>query len=123
MRTSTSSRPAPSAALAVPGATAFWLEDDSGNRVSKLFASSEKPLKLAGRVLENVGSLKGWTLACRTSARPRHALASGTALESLAIGPDRTPEEAEAIGRFHETLRRTFGPASRARVETDETVY
>ncbi len=108
-----------------PGTVAYWLEDDLGNRVSKLFATSEKPMKLAGRVLENVGSLERWTVARRDINGARHVVASGTDLEVIATPfmPARTPAEAAAIRRFNEARRRDLGFSSRARAETNERVY
>jgi hypothetical protein len=102
---------------------AYWLEDDLGNRISKLYASSDKPLKLAGRALDNVGSLEGWTVARRDIAGTRHAVASGADLETLAAPflPVRTAAEAAAMRRFDEA-RRSMG-FRRANVVTDERVY
>jgi len=102
---------------------AYWLEDDLGNRISKLYASSDKPLKLAGRALDNVGSLEGWTVARRDVAGTRHAVASGADLETLAAPflPVRTVAEAAAMRRFDEA-RRSMG-FRRANVVTDERVY
>jgi hypothetical protein len=104
---------------------AYWLEDDRGNRVSKLFATSEKPMKLAGRVLENVGGLDGWTVARRDISGERHVVASGTELEVMATPfmPVRTPAEAEVVRRLNEARRRDPGFPSRARSEVDERLY
>ncbi len=63
--------------LSMPGADPYWLEDELGNRVSKLFRMSDRPLRLAGRVLDNLGHLDGWTLAWRDVNGARHVLASG----------------------------------------------
>jgi hypothetical protein len=106
-----------------PDTVECWLEDEVGNRVSKLFATSDKPLKLAGRVLENVGSLGGWTVARRDSAGVRHVVASGAELEVMAVPfmHARTPAEAEHIRRFNEA-RRVEG-FRRANVITDKRVY
>ena len=116
------------AAPAEPGpaslaSVAYWLEDDLGNRISKLYASRDKPLKLAGRALDNVGSLKGWTVARRDIAGTRHVIASGKDLEALAtpLLPVRTVAEAAAMRRFDEA-RRSMG-FRRANVVTDERVY
>jgi hypothetical protein len=108
-----------------PGTVAYWLEDELENRVSRLFSSSEKPLRLAGRVLENVGALDGWTVARRDVNGARHVVASGTALEAVATSfmPVRTPVEAAAVRRFNEARHRDPEFPSRARVETDEHVY
>jgi hypothetical protein len=108
-----------------PDSVSYWLEDDLGNRVSKLFASSEKPMKLAGRVLENMGSLSGWAVARRDISGTRHVVASGSDLERLAASfmPERTPSEAAHVRRFNEARRRLLGSPSRARVEGDERVY
>jgi len=78
--TVTTDVPAPS----FPDTVAYWLEDDLGNRVSKLFAASEKPLKLAGRVLENLGGLDGWTVARRDINGTRHVVARGRDLAEAA---------------------------------------
>jgi hypothetical protein len=116
------------AAPAVSGPTfsdtvAYWLEDDLGNRISKLYASSDKPLKLAGRALDNVGSLEGWSVARRDTAGTHHVVASGTDLETMATPfmPVRTAAEAAALRRFDEA-RRSIG-FRRANVVTDERVY
>ena len=108
-----------------PDTVSYWLEDELGNRVSKLFATSDKPLKLAGRVLENVGALEGWTVARRDIDGTRHVVASGTRLEELATPfmPARSPTEAEAVRRFNEARRRDPAFPSRARIEQDERVY
>jgi hypothetical protein len=106
-----------------PDTVAHWLEDGSGTRVSKLFAVSEKPLKLAGRALENVGSLAGWTVARRDTHGVRHVVASGTDLEDMArpFIPERTPAGAAVIDRLNRA-RRAIG-FRRATIETDERVY
>jgi len=131
MRTKTSDRTGLPSQPTAPGVSAplfpdtveCWLEDEVGNRVSKLYATSDKPLKLAGRVLENVGSLGGWTVARRDSAGVRHVVASGAELEVMATPfmPARTPAEAEHIRRFNEA-RRAEG-FRRANVITDKRVY
>jgi hypothetical protein len=108
-----------------PDTDAYWLEDDRGERVSKLFRTIEKPLKLAGRVLENVGSTQGWAIARRTGDGARHVVAADDALETLArpFLPERTPEEREIVERFNEAKRRDPNFPSRAAVETDSKVY
>ncbi len=107
----------------IPETVAYWLEDDLGNRISKLYASSDKPLRLAGRALDNVGSLEGWTVARRDIAGTRHVVASGTDLETMATPfiPVRTAAEAAAWRRFDEA-RRSMG-FRRATVVTDDRVY
>jgi hypothetical protein len=106
-----------------PDTVECWLEDELGYRVSKLFATSDKPLKLAGRVLETVGSLDGWTLARRDSDGVSHVVASGAELELMAAPfmPARTAAEAEHIRRLN-VARRALG-FRRANVITDERVY
>lgn len=113
--------PAPS----FPDTVAYWLEDDLGNRVSKLFASSEKPMRLAGRALENLGTLRGWTVARRDVQGRRHVLAESGDLESLArpFMPVRTPEEAAIMARVNEARRKDPAFPTRARPDTDERVY
>jgi hypothetical protein len=131
MRTKTTDRIRLRLATAAPGVSgpifsdtvAYWLEDDLENRISKLYATSDKPLKLAGRALENVGSLAGWTVARRDTAGARHVVASGAELEAMATPfmPVRTPDEAESLRPFNEA-RRAEG-FRHANVVTDEGVY
>jgi hypothetical protein len=131
MRTKTTDRGPLRLATAAPGVVgpifsntvAYWLEDDLGNRISKLFVTSDRPLKLAGRALENVGSLTGWTVARRDTAGVRHIIASGAELEVMSrpFMPARTPAEAEHIKRFNEA-RRAAG-FRQANLVTDERVY
>jgi hypothetical protein len=118
---STSTPPAPN----IPGTIAYWLEDDLGNRISKLFASSAKPLRLAGRVLEKLGTLRDWAVARRDVEGRRHVVAASEDLEVLArpFMPDRTPEEAAVMARIHEALRKDPKFPTRARPETDGRVY
>ncbi len=120
MRTKTPDRPRLDSAT---DTISYWLEDDLGRRVSKLFARSEKALTLAGRVLENVGSLNGWAVACRDRAGARRVIASGKALELMAepFMPVRTPAEAESLRRLNEA-RRAIG-FRRLNKVADETVY
>jgi hypothetical protein len=108
-----------------PDTVAFWLEDELGNRVSKLFATSDKAIKLAGRVLENLGGMDGWTVVRRDTSGARHVVASGTDLEVMAtpFKPVRTTAEQAALGHFLKALRSDPGFPSRAKVVTDERVY
>jgi hypothetical protein len=108
-----------------PDTVAYWLEDELGNRVSKLFATSEKPMKLAGRVLENLGGIDGWTVARRDTSGARHVVASGTDLEAMATPFKlvRTTAEQAALGRLLEALRSDPDFPRRANVVTDERVY
>jgi hypothetical protein len=108
-----------------PETVAYWLEDDVGNRVSRFFSSSEMPMKLAGRACENLGTLRGWTVARRGLDGARHVVASGTGLEALArpFMPVRAPDEAAAVRRVNEARRRDPTFPSRAQVDTDERVY
>ncbi len=82
-------------------------------------------MALAGRVLENLGSLDGWSVARMDSSRVRHTVATGAALAELALGlgPVRTPREAEAVQRFNDALRKDPGFPRRANLVTDERVY
>ena len=133
MSTKTSDRTwarlAPATSLAeapvFPDTVAFWLEDELGNRVSRLFATSEKPMRLAGRILENLAGLNGWTVARRDTRGARHVVASGTDLEAMAtpFKPVRTTAEQAALGRFLEALRSDPDFPSRANVVADERVY
>ena len=86
-------------------------------------ADAASPFKLAGRALDNVGSLEGWTVARRDTAGTRHVVASGTDLETMAIPfmPVRAAAEAATLRRFDEA-RRSMG-FRRANVVTDERVY
>ncbi len=120
MRTKTPDRPRLDSAT---DTISYWLEDDLGRRVSKLFARSEKALTLAGRVLENAGSLDGWIVARRDTAGARHIIASGKGLELMAepFKPVRTRAEAESLRRLNDA-RRAIG-FRRAKVVTDEKVY
>jgi hypothetical protein len=106
-----------------PDTVAYWLEDDSGNRISKLYSASDKPLKLAGRALESMGALDGWTVSRRDIDGVRHVVASGSDLEELArpFMPERTPAEAAVVGRFNRARRATG--FRRPDIETDERVY
>jgi len=96
-----SGRAAPRRSPPVPGLTAaeadaYWLEDDLGNRVSRLFRTSDSPLRLAGRVLENLGHVDGWTVAWRNVSGDRQVRASGSELATLATPhmPARSADEA-----------------------------
>jgi hypothetical protein len=125
----TRARLAPAITLAeapvFPDTVAFWLEDELGNRVSKLFATSDKAMKLAGRVLENLGGMDGWTVVRRDTSGARHVVASGTDLEVMAtpFKPVRTTAEQAALGHFLKALRSDPGFPSRAKIVTDERVY
>ncbi len=109
----------------IPEADAYWLEDDLGNRVSKLFRTSDSPLRLAGRVLETLGHVDGWTLAWRDVSGDRQVLATGGDLAALATPyrPARSPDEAAHMSRFNEARRRDPAFPTRARAVTDERVY
>ena len=111
--------------LSASDAGAYWLEDELGNRVSKLFRASDRPLRLAGRVLENLGHVDGWTLAWRDLNGDRHVLASSGELATLATPymPGRSPEEAAHFSRFNGARRRDAAFPTRARAVTDECVY
>jgi hypothetical protein len=77
----------------------------------------------AGRALENVGSLAGWTVARRDDAGARHVVATGAELELMAkpFMPVRTPDEARALKRHLDAIR-AMG-LRRANVITDDHVY
>ena len=111
--------------LSMPGADAYWLEDDLGHRVSKLFRTSDRPLRLAARVLENLGHVDGWTVAWRDVNGDRHVIASGDHLATLATPhmPARSLDDADHIRRFNEARRRQAAIPSRARPITDERLY
>jgi hypothetical protein len=116
---------APPVPPSFPDTVAYWLEDDLGRRISKFFTASEKPLRLAGRALENIGTLDGWAVARRDGQGGRHVVASGAALAELAtpFKPMRTPAEEAVLGRFLEALRRDPDFPSRAAIVSDERVY
>jgi len=88
-----------------------------------LFATRESPLRLAGRVLESVGSLAGWRIARRDTAGKRFVVATGEELEVIATPfmPIRTVSEAEKL-RVLNVARRDTG-FRRASMVTDERVY
>ena len=102
---------------------AYWLEDDLGSRVSTLSRTSERPTRLAGRILENIGSLTGWTLLRRDSAGERQVVATGPDLEVMAMPfvQTHTAPETETLRGLNQA-RRALG-FRRAKVVTDERVY
>ena len=111
--------PAPS----IPDTVAYWLEDQYGTRVTKLYRLATTPMVLAGRVLENRGDLDGWSLVRRDMSGNRHVVATTSALATLAkpFQPARTPQETEALRPFLEAVRATgFRPSN---AKTDERVY
>ncbi len=112
-------------AQVVLGSVVYWLEDDLGRRVSKRFSQTDQLLVLAGRALENLGTLDGWTLASRDTDGPRRILASGADLAHLATPfmPARAPSEAAVMARLREALCADRVDARRALAVTDETVY
>ncbi len=113
----------PASAPGHTGAIAYWLDDEAGRRVSKLFAKSEKPLMLAGRILENTGTLVGWTVSSRDAAGVRQMVASGADLEAMAAPfmPVRTLTEVKAVGRLN-AVRRATG-FRRPHTVGDERIY
>jgi hypothetical protein len=80
-------------------------------------------MRLAGRVLENTGSLDGWSVVFRGPDGCHQVVASSADLEALATPfmPIRTPAEAARLRRFFETLR-AIG-FRQPNEETDERVY
>jgi hypothetical protein len=133
MRTKTSDRhlgperagPGSPVEPAFPDTWAYWLEDESGQQISRRYAASGGPLRLAGRALENTGSLTGYTLVRRSLDSARHVIASDRELEVMATPfmPKRTPEEAARFQRFRRALHETFGPPRRPDVIRDKRVY
>ena len=114
--------PIPPVTTVVSEAEAYWLEDDLGRRVSKRYTGSRQPLVLAGRALENLGSLDGWTVACQGADGMRRILASGDELVELASSfmPVRTPPEAAVMGRLREALRAERGDDASSHEVTDD---
>jgi hypothetical protein len=112
-------------AIAVAGAVAYWLEDEHGTRVTKLFRAGERPLRLAGRALETAGHLDRWSLVSIDAPGVRHIVASGSDLAVLArpFMPQRTPEEAAALAPFFAALRRIPEYPTPDPAVTDERVY
>ena len=110
-----------------PGRTkvkpAYWLEYGGRLRVTKLSRAPDRPLWMAGRVLESVGSLDGFALARRDLEGVRHVVASGVDFEAMARShmPERTPEEAAAIDR-HLAVIRAVGLREPLE-DTDQRVY
>ena len=114
--------PIPPAATVVSEAEAYWLEDDLGRRVSKRYTGSRQPLVLAGRALENLGSLDGWTVARQGADGVRRILACGDELAELALSfmPVRTPAEAAVMGRLRKALRAERGDDASSHEVTDD---
>ena len=108
-----------------PDTVAYWLEDERGQRISWLCVASGGPLRLAGRALENTGSLAGWSLVRRSVDGTRHVIASDGDLETMVTPflPQRSPEEAARFQQFRRAIREQFGPPRRAHVIRDERVY
>ncbi len=111
--------PAPS----IPDTLAYWLEDETGTRVTKLYRLATTPLVFAGRALENRGNLQGWSLVRRDTNGIRHVVATASEFANLAepFMPERTPLEAEQIRRHLDTIR-AIG-FRRSNAVTDERVY
>jgi hypothetical protein len=51
------------AAPAIADTRAYWLEKPGGTRVTRLYRRAQTPLIFAGRALEKLDVLGGWTLA------------------------------------------------------------
>ena len=98
------SPPAPSIADTV----AYWLEDEYGTRVTRLYRGAASPMRMAGRAFEQLEHLDGWSLVRRDTSGVRHVVASSADLAELArpFMPKRTPEEAAALAPFFAALRR-----------------
>lgn len=114
--------PVPPVATVAPEAQVFWLEDELGRPVSKRYTGIRQPLVLAGRALENLGALDGWSIACHGADGVRRIVASGGALAELALPflPVRTPPEAAVMGRLRKALRAERGNHASSREVTDD---
>ena len=110
-------------APSIPDTLAYWLEDESGTRVTKLYRLATIPMILAGRALENRGDLLGWSLVRRDTNGIRHVVATASELAALAepFMPDRTPLEAERL-RPHLDAVRAMG-FRRSNPVTDKRLY
>jgi hypothetical protein len=97
----------PLAAPAIADTRAYWLEKPGGTRVTRLYRHADTPLIFAGRALEKLEALDGWTLARMDTDGVRHAIASGAELADLArpFMPERTPEEVRALAPFFAARR------------------
>jgi hypothetical protein len=97
----------PRAAPAIADTRAYWLEKPGGTRVTRLYRHADTPLIFAGRALEKLEVLDGWTLARMDTDGVRHVIASGTELADLArpFMPKRTPEEVRALAPFFAARR------------------
>ena len=113
--------PAPS----IPDTVAYWLENWPDHRVTKLFRAGDTPMVLAGRALEHLGHLDGWSLVRRDRSGGRHVIASGPALAALAepFMPERTPDEVAALAPYFAALRSDPAEPSTDPEITDERVY
>ena len=79
----------------------------------------------AGRALEKLEILDGWTLARMDTDGVRRAIATGAELAELArpFMPERTPEEVRALAPFRTALRHDPGDPITDPEITDERVY
>jgi len=115
------SPPAPS----IPGTVAYWLEDERGVRITKLYRCADRPLRWAGGALERFDHVAGLALAREDTSATRHVVVTGAELAELArpFMPDRTPEEAAALAPFFAALRRITDPRDPDPEITDKRVY
>ncbi len=113
--------PAPS----IPDTVAYWLENEHGTRVTRLYRSADSPMRLAGRALEHLDHLDSWALIRQDTSGARHVVATDDDLAELArpFMPERTPVEAAALAPYFAALRRIPGPRDPDPEITDERVY
>jgi hypothetical protein len=113
------------AAPAIADTRAYWLEKPGGTRVTRLYRHADTLLIFAGRALEKLEALDGWTLARVDTDGARHAIACGAELAELArpFMPERTPEEVKALAPFRAALHHEPGDPITDPEITDERVY
>jgi hypothetical protein len=113
------------AAPATAGTRAYWLEKPGGLRVTRLYHHADIPLIFAGRALEKLEALDGWTLARMDTDGVRHTIAAGAELSELArpFMPVRTQEQVRALAPFRTALRRDPGDPITDPEVKDRRVY
>jgi hypothetical protein len=104
---------------------AYWLENWPDHRVTKLFRACDTPMIFAGRALENLGHLEGWSLVRQDTSGGRHVVASGAELAALAtpFKPERTPDDLAALAPYFAARRHDPGVPSTDPEIRDKRVY
>jgi hypothetical protein len=113
------------AAPSIPDTVAYWLENERGIRITKLYRCADRPLRWAGGALERSGHLAGMALARADTSGMRHVVAASAELAELArpFMPERTLQEAAALAPFFAALRRLPRDPITDPEITDERVY